>query len=186
MPVVEKSKQNTPHFTSEVIAGILDSSKGYKQMFCALLAGSGLRVGEASGLEIGKHVSEDFKTLYIRQKVRRGKLEHFLKTDAGCRDVDLCAALAGMLKTIVGTRTSGFLFRNRKGNSLSNEPVATRAAPRLERAGATKSGLSCLPPLPGDLASQEPNPRRSHSFLARPCGRDGDGRVLKAERRRSV
>jgi hypothetical protein len=31
MPVVDKSKQNTPHFTSEVIAGILKSSKGYKQ-----------------------------------------------------------------------------------------------------------------------------------------------------------
>jgi hypothetical protein len=37
MPVVDKSKQNTPHFTSEVIAGILKSSKGYKQMFCACL-----------------------------------------------------------------------------------------------------------------------------------------------------
>jgi len=30
-------KQNTPHFTGEVIAGILTSTIGYKQMFCALL-----------------------------------------------------------------------------------------------------------------------------------------------------
>jgi hypothetical protein len=42
-PLLEKSKQNTPHFTSEVIAGIPAHSKGYKQMFCALPAGTGLR-----------------------------------------------------------------------------------------------------------------------------------------------
>src|SRR5260370_41015143 len=30
MPVVDKSKQNTPHFTSEVIAGILASTKRHK------------------------------------------------------------------------------------------------------------------------------------------------------------
>jgi integrase len=142
MPVVEKSKQNTPHFTSEVVAGILAASTGYKQMFCALLAGSGLRVGEASGLEIEKHVSEDFKTLYIRQKVRRGKLEHFLKTDAGCRDVDLCAALAGMLKTFVGSRNSGFLFRNRKGNSLSQTNLLRRGLhPALKGVGQPKAGF---------------------------------------------
>src|SRR5713226_3244334 len=46
MPVVDKSKQNTPHFTSEVIAGILASTKGHKQMFGALLAGTGVRAGE--------------------------------------------------------------------------------------------------------------------------------------------
>ena len=98
MPVVNKSNQNTPHFTSEVIAGILKSSKGYKQMFCALLGGTGLRVGEAIGLEIDKHISEDFRTLYIRQKVRRTKVELFLKTDAGRRDVDLSPALTAVLK----------------------------------------------------------------------------------------
>lgn len=142
MPVVEKSKQNTPYFASEVIAGILASSKGYKQMFCALLAGSGLRVGEASGLEIDKHVSEDFKTLYIRQKVRRGKLELFLKTDAGCRDVDLCTALAGRLKSFVGSRTSGFLFRNRKGNPLSQTNLLRRGLhPALIELGQPKAGF---------------------------------------------
>jgi integrase len=63
MPVVDKSKQNTPHFTSEVVAGILASSKGYKKAFCALLGGTGLRAGEALGLEVDKHISADFKTL---------------------------------------------------------------------------------------------------------------------------
>jgi hypothetical protein len=81
---------------------------------------------EAIGLEIDKHISEDFRTLYIRQKVRRTKLELFLKTDAGRRDVDLCPALAAVLKAYVGDRTSGFLFHNRKGNFLSQTNLLRR------------------------------------------------------------
>src|SRR6266446_423414 len=142
MPVVDKSKQNTPHFSSEVITGILASTKGHKQMFCALLGGTGLRAGEAMGLEIDKHISEDFRTLYIRQKVRRTKLEHFLKTDAGRRDVDLCRALAAMLKAYVGDRTSGFLFHNKKGNFLSQTNLLRRGLhPPLIKLGQPKAGF---------------------------------------------
>jgi integrase len=142
MPVVDKSKQNTPHFTGEVITGILASSKGYKQMFCALLAGTGLRAGEALGLEVGKHISTDFKTLYIRQKVRRGKLEHFLKTEGGRRDVDLSPNLADLLKKYVGERTSGFLFHNKNGNSLSQTNLLRRGLhPALKKLGQPKAGF---------------------------------------------
>jgi integrase len=142
MPVVDKRKQNTPHFTSEVIAGILKSSRGYKQMFCALLGGTGLRAGEEIGLEIDKHISEDFRTLCIRQKVRRTKLELFLKTDAGRRDVDLCPALAALLKTFVGDRTSGFLFQNRKGSFLSQTNLLRRGLhPALEKLKQPKAGF---------------------------------------------
>jgi integrase len=142
MPVVDKSKQNTPHFTSEVITGILASSKGYKQMFCALLGGTGLRAGEALGLEVDKHISVDFRTLYVRQKVRRGHLEDFLKTEGGRRDVDLCPALAEMLKKYVGERTSGFLFRNKNGNSFSQTNLLRRGLhPALKKLGQPKAGF---------------------------------------------
>ncbi len=142
MPLVVRSNQNTPHFTSEVIEDILASTKGYKQMFCALLAGTGLRAGEASGLEIGKHISADFRTLYIRQKVWRGTVEHFLKTNAGRRDVDLSPALASMLKSFVGDRTSGLLFCNQKGNPLAQTNLLRRGLhPALERLGQPKAGF---------------------------------------------
>jgi len=142
LPVVDKSKQNTPHFTGDVIAGILASSKGYKQMFCALLGGTGLRAGEALGLEVGKHISDDFSTLCVRQKVRRGKLEDFLKTEGGRRDVDICPALAEMLKKFVGERTSGFLFQNKNGNSLSQTNLLRRGLhPALKNLGQPKAGF---------------------------------------------
>jgi integrase len=142
MPLVQRSKQNTPHFTSEVITGILQSSKGYKQMFLTLLAGTGLRAGEAMGIEIDKHISADFKTLYIRQKVRRTKLEDFLKTDAGRREVDLCPALAAALTEFVGERTSGFLFMNRQGKFLSQTNLLRRGLhPALKKLGQPKAGF---------------------------------------------
>jgi integrase len=56
-------------------------------MLLALLAGCGpLRAGEALGLEI-KHISPDHRTLYIRQKAKKGKVQNFLKTQAGERDI---------------------------------------------------------------------------------------------------
>jgi len=34
---------------------------------------TGLRIGEGLGIEIDEHISPDFMTLYIRQKVHGGK-----------------------------------------------------------------------------------------------------------------
>jgi integrase len=117
-------------------------SKGYKQMFLALLAGTGLRAGEAMGIEIDKHISADFKTLFIRQKIRPAKLENFLKTDSGRREVDLCPVLATMLKEFVGERTSGFVFKNRLGNYLSQTNLLRRGLhPALKELGQPKAGF---------------------------------------------
>jgi integrase len=145
MPVVDKRKQKTPCPTSEVMTGIIANTKGYKQMFLALEGGGGFRAGEAIGIEIDKHISTDFRTIKIRQKVRRGKLEHFLKTDAGRRDVDLCTALAEMLKAHVGDRTSGFLFQNKKGKFVSQTNLLRRGLhAALKKLGQPKMGLHSL------------------------------------------
>jgi integrase len=74
-------------------------------MHFVLLAASGMRIGEALGLEIGKHISPDFSTLYVRQKVWNGHVQPFLKTHNGTRDIDLHSSIAAMLKAFVGTRT---------------------------------------------------------------------------------
>jgi integrase len=127
------------------LTGIIANTEGYKQMFLALGGGGGFRAGEAIGIEIDKHISADFRTIKVRQKVRRGKLEHFLKTDAGRRDVDLCPALAEMLKAFVGDRTSGFLFRNKKGKFVSQTNVLRRGLhAALKKLGQPKAGLHSL------------------------------------------
>jgi integrase len=145
MPVVDKRKQKTPCPTGEVMTGIIATTKGYKQVCLAFIGGGGFRAGEALGIEIDKHISADFRTIKVRQKVRRGKVEHFLKTDAGRRDVDLCSSQAEMLKSFVGDRTSGFLFQNNKGNFLSQTNLLRRGLhPALKKLGQPKAGLHSL------------------------------------------
>ena len=78
-------------------------------MLYELLAGCGpLRVGEALGLEIEKHISKDFRTLTIVQKAKRGEIQPYLKTINGKRKVDLCTPLAQMLREYVVSFNYGY------------------------------------------------------------------------------
>lgn len=116
-PLVKQQKQ--PSTNRNGMENILKEATGQYGVLYALLAGCGpLRAGEALGLEIDKHISEDCRTLYIRQKAKRGELQPYLKTQNGERDVDLCESLAAMLKTFIGTRSSGLLFRTSTGGQL--------------------------------------------------------------------
>src|SRR5438094_5900372 len=82
-------EQNQPSTTLEGMTKILGKSAGQYRMLYALLAGCGpLRAGEALGLEIDKHISPDFRTLYIQQKAKRGEIQPYLKTKNGEREVD--------------------------------------------------------------------------------------------------
>jgi integrase len=93
---VNKKAQNTPTVEAEEIESILAAAKPRYRVLYALLAGSGLRIAEALGLEIGKHLSHDCSIVFVRQqRSKKGTgIEPYPKTDAGFRDVDLDPALA--------------------------------------------------------------------------------------------
>jgi integrase len=92
-------------------------------MGAALLAGSDVRISELLALRIEKHISDDRKTMFIRQqRSKKGNIVKLtLKTDAAYRDIDLCSALAKMLDAFIGDRKKGFLFQTRSGKMLSPE-----------------------------------------------------------------
>jgi integrase len=116
-PIVTKQRQ--PTSTCQGITDMLAFASGQYRVLYALLAGCGpLRVGEALGLEIGKHISEDFRTLSIVQKAKAGEIQPYLKTKNGERQVDLSRALAEILREFVGERTSGLLFHTSTGAQL--------------------------------------------------------------------
>jgi integrase len=116
-PIIKYQKQ--PSTNSEGVTKILCEACGQYRILYALLAGAGpLRAGEALGLEIDKHISEDYRTLYIRQKAKRGLIQPYMKTQNGERDIDLCSSLANLLKEFIGERTSGLLFCTSTGNQL--------------------------------------------------------------------
>lgn len=126
LPVVEKEKQNTPSFSAEVMTGLAKWKWRRERMIFIVCGAAGLRIGEALGIEIDKHISPDFQTLSIKQKVHHGRVEQRLKTTNGFREVDLHPAIAALLKEYVGDRTSGFLFCTRKGKPVSATNIIRR------------------------------------------------------------
>jgi integrase len=97
VPKVNKRKQHRPTLSGGETTYTVGTAKGKYQMGAALLAGCGVRISELLALRIEKHISDDRRTLFIRQqRGKKGGVKHTLKTDAAYRDIDLCAALAQM------------------------------------------------------------------------------------------
>jgi integrase len=141
LPVIENQKQ--PTFTAEIMSQIVQRASGQDQVLYALLAGTGMRVGEAFGLEI-KHVSSDCRTITIGQAAW-GKIIQTPKTKSAYRKIDICTPLAEMLRSYIGDRTSGLLFANASGKPLSQTNVVRRSLhPILKELGVEKTGFHSM------------------------------------------
>jgi integrase len=133
---VEKRNQKRPAFDSETVTRLVGSASWYVQIVYVLAAASGMRIGEVLGLEIGKHFTDNFSTVLVRQKARKCKMENYLKTDNAYRDIDLHASVVKMLKEFIGSHTSGFLFASRNGKPLSDSNILNRHLhPSLKKLG---------------------------------------------------
>jgi integrase len=107
------------------------------------LAGTGLRVGEALGLEI-KHFSADCRNITVEQSCWEGNIQS-PKTRNAYRQVDLCSSLADLLKAFIGKRQEGLVFTNRAGNPLSQPNVVRRSLhPILTELGVAKTGFHAM------------------------------------------
>jgi integrase len=126
LPIVEKRNQKRPAFDGETVTGLVGSAKRYVQMVYILAAALGMRIGEVLALEIDKHFADEFSTVLVRQKVRKCKLENYLKTPNADRDIDLHSSVVKMLREFIGLRTSGFLFASRNGKPLSDSNILKR------------------------------------------------------------
>jgi integrase len=93
------------------VSSIISHAGERDRVLYALLAGTGLRIGEALGLEIDKHISSDCRILDVQQSIWHNALQT-PKTRNAIRKVHLCGELAGLLKHFVGNRREGFLFKN--------------------------------------------------------------------------
>lgn len=92
MPIVQKEKQPRPTVTEAEVAQILTNALQRYVPFFALLAGTGLRIGEALAL---KHtdLSSDGAQLFVRRSIWHGQ-EQEPKTPAAIRVVDIPESLA--------------------------------------------------------------------------------------------
>lgn len=138
MDLPEIGKQRKPAFTAAEVTKIISKAEAEIRTLYALLAGTGLRIEEAIGLQI-----EDVRgsVLHVRHSHWNGEL-YAPKTAAGIRAVDLHSSLASMLGEHIGKRKSGFVFRSSRGTPLSRSNVLRRSLHKiLEELGLEKSGF---------------------------------------------
>jgi len=121
LPIIRKELQRRPTLTETEVTEVLASAKGRRYaMLFALLAGTGLRIGEALAVKSTDLVS-DCRVLHIRRSIWNGQ-EQEPKTPNAVRDVDIPEPLARLLREYVAGRT-GYLFATRNGRPLGQRNV---------------------------------------------------------------
>jgi integrase len=121
LPKLNPAKQATPSFKGSQIQTIVGKAKGQYAVLYSLLAGAGLRIGEALGLRV-EHLLNDCATLSVVQSIWHGKLQS-PKTQAAIRKVDLSPDLSRMIREYLGDRTEGFLFQTKNGSPLNSRNI---------------------------------------------------------------
>ena len=121
LPIVKKEAQHRQTVTKAELESILSNAKGRYKLLIALLAGTGLRIGEALGLKI-EDFSDDCRVLRVKRGVWRGK-EQSPKTSNALRVVDIPERLADCLREYVAGKVGGFLFSAKSGRPLQQRNV---------------------------------------------------------------
>jgi integrase len=128
LPLVIKEKQNRPTINEAEISAMLTALKGRDAVLVVLVAGTGLRIGEALAIR-----TDDFdpacRVLQVRRSVWRRR-EQAPKTLNAIRPVDIPEALAQVLCRYINGR-KGHLFTTRAGRLLDSRNVLDV----LQRAG---------------------------------------------------
>jgi integrase len=141
MPIVQN--QHQPSFTAETMSAIVGKADGQERVLYALLAGTGLRVGEALGLEV-KHFSNGCRTVAVEQSCWEGDVQA-PKTKNAYRQVDVSKELAKLLQAFVAVRRSGLVFQNRAGKPLSQTNLLRRSLhPILAELKIDKAGFHAM------------------------------------------
>jgi len=133
LPIVEPSKQHRPTVTEAELGGILTSTTKRWAVLFALLAGTGLRIGEALGLKIDD-LSQGCTVLHVRRSIWGGH-EQAPKTPNAKRAVDIAEPLAQLLREYVAGK-AGYLFA-----AKSERPLQQRNVLRVLHATGKKVGL---------------------------------------------
>jgi integrase len=124
-PVIDPKKQKAPTVTVEALNEALNSATGQYKTLYAVLAGTGLRIGEALALQAGNDDGQGTYFIPAESKivVRQAVDIHTrsigdTKTSAGIREVDLAPELASYL--VKHAPANGFFFKTNLSDAYHN------------------------------------------------------------------
>ena len=143
LPRVNPKKQRRPTFTAKEMTTLLSKAEGQFVVLYFFCAVTGMRVSEAIAIEIDKHIELDCSIIYVRQQREKhvNRVKKHLKTESGCRDVDLHPDAAAILRNYIGIRTSGFLFQTPRGSMFDpNNIVRESFGSILKEMGRDEAG----------------------------------------------
>jgi integrase len=132
--------QEQRYFTEEQLKRIIEGAEGQYRVLFALLAGTGMRIGEAAGLHVDDLDLENC-VIHVRRGVWNGR-EQAPKTVNAVREIDIDPVLAALLRQHIGVKKAGRVFEARNGSPISGNNVLKRVLhPLLEKLGIPKAGL---------------------------------------------
>lgn len=108
-PEVEPSSQKAPIATVKALSGAVQATSGEVKALIALLAGAGLRIGEALSLKL-EDWDQQVGLLRVHSTMVRGVIQDKTKTKAGTRVVDLHPTVNQIMRDNLDCANSGLLF----------------------------------------------------------------------------
>jgi integrase len=120
MPLIDPRTQHRPTVTKDEVERLITAINPRFRVLVALLAGTGLRIGEALGLKT-EDLTDDCRVLHVRRSVWQCR-EQLPKTSNAIRMVDVAEPLARVLRDYTADM-SGLLFATRDGKPLSQRNV---------------------------------------------------------------
>ena len=127
------------YFTDVQLRQIIDGAGPYRVLF-AMLAGTGMRIGEAAGLHV-EDLDLEHGVIHVTRAVWQG-LELEPKTENAVREIDIDPTLVSLLKGHIGDRTTGLVFSARNGAPLAGGNIRNRVlTPLLRKLNIPKAGL---------------------------------------------
>jgi len=124
MPIIDKNKQHRPTVTESEVGEITSHRSFRLGVLFTLLAGTGLRIGEALAVK-ASDFTDEFRVLHVTRSIWHGR-EQSPKTPSAVREVDLAEPLAAVVRVFAEGK-DGYLFATRSGRPLGHRYV-NRAA----------------------------------------------------------
>jgi integrase len=135
-PEVPRTEQR--YLTIFQMRQVVNFAKGLWKVLWATLAGTGMRISEAIGLNV-EDVDLKAGTVTIRRSDWKGR-EVTPKSKRGYRVATIDSVLVEMLKAHIGKRTSGKLFCTRNGTPLGRRNVNRNLYGTLKKLDIPKAG----------------------------------------------
>ena len=120
LPIIDPTKQHRPTVNGERVSELAGHSSFRFAVLFSLIAGTGLRIGEALAVK-ASDFTEDFRVLKVTRSIWHGK-EQSPKTPSAVREIDIAEELAAMVRDYAQDR-SGYLFATRSGRPLAHRNV---------------------------------------------------------------